>query len=35
MATAPIAGIWGLLSVRLGQAQKRRIDKEPERAPAT
>lgn len=26
MATAPIAGIWGVLSMKLGQAQQRRIE---------
>lgn len=29
MATAPIAGVWGVLSMKLGQAQQRRIE-EPE-----
>jgi len=29
MATAPIAGVWGLLSVRLGKAQQARIEDEP------
>lgn len=32
MATAPIAGVWGLLSVRLGRAQQKLIEEEPARA---
>ena len=36
MATAPIAGVWGILSVRLGRAQQALIEDEasPEEAPA-
>jgi AAA family ATP:ADP antiporter len=32
MATAPIAGAWGLLSVQLGRAQRGRIESDPEGA---
>ena len=34
MATAPIAGVWALLSVRLGLAQKRLIETGPDGPPA-